>query len=150
MGGGKCKRSSVRSCPLAHGGNCWVLCVTLVLSPQGFFPPRAIEIAQKMPSWRTEQDIQTLCNFLQVMDCYRNYSEPLQLLLAKVLRFERSVRGIPLGPWAGAGLQLGWAGRARLRRPWQVCQPLCGVSAVYLFILVLTVIVAAQFISSIY
>ncbi|XP_016068624.1 PREDICTED: cyclic nucleotide-binding domain-containing protein 2 [Miniopterus natalensis] len=59
------------------------------VAESGFFPPRAIEIAQKMPSWRTEQDIQTLCNFLQVMDCYRNYSEPLQLLLAKVLRFER-------------------------------------------------------------
>ncbi|CAK6447638.1 unnamed protein product [Pipistrellus nathusii] len=59
------------------------------VAESGFFPPRAIEIAQKMPSWRTEQDIQALCNFLQVLDCYRNYSEALQLLLAKVLRFER-------------------------------------------------------------
>nr|KAF6470968.1 cyclic nucleotide binding domain containing 2 [Molossus molossus] len=56
---------------------------------RGYFPPRAIEIAQKIPSWRTEQDVQSLCNFLQVLDCYRNYSEPLQLLLAKVIRFER-------------------------------------------------------------
>nr|KAF6470971.1 cyclic nucleotide binding domain containing 2 [Molossus molossus] len=59
------------------------------VAESGYFPPRAIEIAQKIPSWRTEQDVQSLCNFLQVLDCYRNYSEPLQLLLAKVIRFER-------------------------------------------------------------
>ncbi|XP_054429794.1 cyclic nucleotide-binding domain-containing protein 2 [Pteronotus mesoamericanus] len=59
------------------------------VAESGYFPPKAIEITQKKPSWRTEQEIQTLCNVLQVLDCYRNYSEPLQLLLAKVLRFER-------------------------------------------------------------
>lgn len=98
QGVGECKSRSVGNCPLASGGNCWVLCVTLVLSPQGHFPPKAMQITQKLPSWRTEPEIQALCNLLQVLDSYRNYSEPLQLLLAKVMRFERSVRGTPLGP----------------------------------------------------
>ncbi|XP_077634985.1 cyclic nucleotide-binding domain-containing protein 2 [Crocuta crocuta] len=53
------------------------------------FPPKAIQITQKLPSWRTEPEIQALCNVLQVLNSYRNYSEPLQLLLAKVMRFER-------------------------------------------------------------
>lgn len=88
------------------GGNCWVLCVTLVLPPQDYFPPKAIQITRKKPSWRTEEEIQTLCNILQALSSYRNYSEPLQLLLAKVVRLERSVRGTPLGPWAGTGLEL--------------------------------------------
>lgn len=61
------------------------------MSPQGHLPPRAIHITQKQPSWRTDQEIQALCNVLQVLDCYRNYAEALQLLLAKVMRFERSV-----------------------------------------------------------
>ncbi|XP_003497127.1 cyclic nucleotide-binding domain-containing protein 2 [Cricetulus griseus] len=56
---------------------------------EGHLPPRAIYITQKKPSWRTEQEIQSLCNVLQVLDCYRNYAETLQLLLAKVMRFER-------------------------------------------------------------
>ncbi|XP_013216043.2 cyclic nucleotide-binding domain-containing protein 2 isoform X2 [Ictidomys tridecemlineatus] len=56
---------------------------------QGHFPSRAIQITQKKPSWRTEQEIQALCNVLQVVDSYRNYTESLQLLLAKVMRFER-------------------------------------------------------------
>ncbi|OWK03155.1 hypothetical protein Celaphus_00007944 [Cervus elaphus hippelaphus] len=73
------------------------------VAESGHFPPRAIQIAQKKPSWRAEHEIQSLCNLLQVLDSYRNYSEPLQLLLAKVMRFERSVRGLPFGPWAGAG-----------------------------------------------
>ncbi|XP_036040727.1 cyclic nucleotide-binding domain-containing protein 2 isoform X2 [Onychomys torridus] len=56
---------------------------------EGHLPPRAIYITQKQPSWRTDQEIQALCNVLQVLDCYRNYAEALQLLLAKVMRFER-------------------------------------------------------------
>ncbi|XP_069863279.1 cyclic nucleotide-binding domain-containing protein 2 isoform X3 [Dipodomys merriami] len=59
------------------------------IAEEGHFPPRAIQITQKKPSWRTEQEIQSLCNLLQVMDSYRNYDEPLQMLLAKVTRFER-------------------------------------------------------------
>lgn len=127
-GVGKCESRSVGSCLLAPGGNCWALCVTLALSFQGHFPPRAIQITQKKPAWRAEREIQSLCNLLQVLDSYRNYSEPLQMLLAKVMRFERSVRGTSLGPWAGAGL--GRARRARLQRTRRVYQPLCGVSAV--------------------
>ncbi|KAK7808984.1 hypothetical protein U0070_010131 [Myodes glareolus] len=72
---------------------------------EGHFPPRAIYITQKKPSWRTDEEIQALCNVLQVLDCYRNYTEALQLLLAKVMRFERSVRGTgPLAPRLGAAL----------------------------------------------
>ncbi|XP_073930769.1 cyclic nucleotide-binding domain-containing protein 2 isoform X4 [Castor canadensis] len=59
------------------------------VAEEGHFPPRAIQITQKKPSWRTEHEIQALCNVLQVLDSYRNYEEPLQLLLAKVMRFER-------------------------------------------------------------
>uniref|UniRef100_A0A8C0JYS2 Cyclic nucleotide binding domain containing 2 n=1 Tax=Canis lupus dingo TaxID=286419 RepID=A0A8C0JYS2_CANLU len=60
------------------------------VAEEGHFPPKAMQITQKLPSWRTESEIQALCNLLQVLDSYRNYSEPLQLLLAKVIRFERS------------------------------------------------------------
>ncbi|XP_028631096.1 cyclic nucleotide-binding domain-containing protein 2 isoform X2 [Grammomys surdaster] len=56
---------------------------------EGHFPPRAISITHKKPSWRTNQEIQDLCNILKALDCYRNYTESLQLLLAKVMRFER-------------------------------------------------------------
>ncbi|XP_008696364.1 cyclic nucleotide-binding domain-containing protein 2 isoform X1 [Ursus maritimus] len=59
------------------------------VAEEGHFPPKAMQIAQKLPSWRTEPEIQALCNLLQVLDSYRNYSEHLQLLLAKVMRFER-------------------------------------------------------------
>ncbi|XP_015452789.1 cyclic nucleotide-binding domain-containing protein 2 isoform X1 [Pteropus alecto] len=59
------------------------------VAESGYFPLKAIEIAQKKPSWRTDQEIQILCNTLQVIGSYRNYSHSLQLLLAKVMRFER-------------------------------------------------------------
>ncbi|XP_077907835.1 cyclic nucleotide-binding domain-containing protein 2 isoform X6 [Ictidomys tridecemlineatus] len=61
------------------------------VAEEGHFPSRAIQITQKKPSWRTEQEIQALCNVLQVVDSYRNYTESLQLLLAKVMRFERKL-----------------------------------------------------------
>ncbi|XP_047394379.1 cyclic nucleotide-binding domain-containing protein 2 isoform X2 [Sciurus carolinensis] len=61
------------------------------VAEEGHFPPRAIQITQKKPAWRTEQEIQALCNVLQVLDSYRNYTEHLQLLLAKIMRFERRV-----------------------------------------------------------
>jgi hypothetical protein len=81
------------------------------MSSQGHFPPRAISITQKKPSWRTHQEIQDLCNILQALDCYRSYTESLQLLLAKVIRFERSVRGTApasetRGPWRGKTQQI--------------------------------------------
>nr|XP_012610678.1 cyclic nucleotide-binding domain-containing protein 2 isoform X3 [Microcebus murinus] len=59
------------------------------IAKEGHFPPRAIKIMEKKPSWRTEQEIQALRNVLQDLDGYRNYAEPMQLLLAKVMRFER-------------------------------------------------------------
>ncbi|XP_053430939.1 cyclic nucleotide-binding domain-containing protein 2 isoform X2 [Nycticebus coucang] len=59
------------------------------VAEEGHLPPRAIKIMKKQPSWRTEREIQSLCNIFQVLSSYRNYEEPLQLLLAKVMRFER-------------------------------------------------------------
>ncbi|XP_049725089.1 cyclic nucleotide-binding domain-containing protein 2 [Elephas maximus indicus] len=59
------------------------------IAEKGHFPPRAIEITQKRPAWRTEEEIQDLCNLLQALDSFRNYNDTLQLLLAKVVRFER-------------------------------------------------------------
>uniref|UniRef100_A0A286XF57 Cyclic nucleotide-binding domain-containing protein 2 n=1 Tax=Cavia porcellus TaxID=10141 RepID=A0A286XF57_CAVPO len=56
---------------------------------KGHFPPEAIQILQKQPSWREEHEIQMLCNILQALDSFRNYTVPLQMLLAKVMRFER-------------------------------------------------------------
>ncbi|XP_054552779.1 cyclic nucleotide-binding domain-containing protein 2 isoform X4 [Talpa occidentalis] len=61
------------------------------VAEEGHLPPRAIQIALKKPSWRTEEEIQSLCNILQVLDSFRNYSESLQMLLAKVMRFERGL-----------------------------------------------------------
>ncbi|XP_008072530.1 cyclic nucleotide-binding domain-containing protein 2 [Carlito syrichta] len=59
------------------------------IAEEGHFPPKAIQITRKKPSWRTEQEIHSLCNIMQVLASYRNYEEPLQLLLAKIMRFER-------------------------------------------------------------
>uniref|UniRef100_A0A8D0PUK0 Uncharacterized protein n=1 Tax=Sus scrofa TaxID=9823 RepID=A0A8D0PUK0_PIG len=110
------------------------------VAESGHFPPRAVQIAQKKPAWRTEQEIQALCNLLQVLDSFRNYSEPLQLLLAKVIRFERSVRGTPLGPWAGVGL--GKKGSGRSTSPSVGCQPR---ETMYHFTFVVSVMTAAHF-----
>lgn len=81
-----------------------------------------MQITQKLPSWRTESEIQALCNLLQVLDSYRNYLEPLQLLLAKVIRFERSVRDTPLGVRAGLGREhlLDKAMAGLLVSPWYI------------------------------
>uniref|UniRef100_A0A6I8N421 Uncharacterized protein n=1 Tax=Ornithorhynchus anatinus TaxID=9258 RepID=A0A6I8N421_ORNAN len=59
-------------------------------SQKGHFPPRAIEITKKIPAWRQEAELRMLCNLLQVIESFRTYSERLQELLAKVIRFERS------------------------------------------------------------
>lgn len=92
------------------------------MSSQGHFPPRAISITQKKPSWRTDEEIQDLCNILQVLDCYRNYTEYLQLLLAKVMRFERSVRGTAPGSQTrvrrGRRILEGKDTAGLLRTPW--------------------------------
>ncbi|XP_003788185.1 cyclic nucleotide-binding domain-containing protein 2 isoform X2 [Otolemur garnettii] len=59
------------------------------VAEEGHLPPRAITIMKKPPSWRTESEIHSLCSIFRVLSSYRNYEEPLQLLLAKVMRFER-------------------------------------------------------------
>ncbi|XP_036608834.1 cyclic nucleotide-binding domain-containing protein 2 [Trichosurus vulpecula] len=56
---------------------------------QGHFPQTAIQITQKKPEWRDEHEVQSLCSFLQVLESFWNYSQQLQLLLAKVIRYER-------------------------------------------------------------
>ncbi|XP_010638273.1 cyclic nucleotide-binding domain-containing protein 2 isoform X4 [Fukomys damarensis] len=61
------------------------------IAEEGHFPPKAIKITQKKPSWREEHEIQVLRNILQSLDSFQNYTEPLQLLLAKVMRFERNM-----------------------------------------------------------
>ncbi|KAM6163840.1 cyclic nucleotide-binding domain-containing protein 2 [Rhynchocyon petersi] len=59
------------------------------IAEKGHFPPRAIAITQKNPAWRSKEEIQDLCNLLQALDSFRSYNETLQMLLAKVVRFER-------------------------------------------------------------
>ncbi|XP_023368040.1 cyclic nucleotide-binding domain-containing protein 2 isoform X1 [Otolemur garnettii] len=61
------------------------------VAEEGHLPPRAITIMKKPPSWRTESEIHSLCSIFRVLSSYRNYEEPLQLLLAKVMRFERKM-----------------------------------------------------------
>ncbi|XP_074085248.1 cyclic nucleotide-binding domain-containing protein 2 isoform X2 [Macrotis lagotis] len=56
---------------------------------KGHFPQKAFQITQKRPEWRDEKEIQSLCSFLQVVDSFCYYSQEIQLLLAKVIRFER-------------------------------------------------------------
>ncbi|XP_074857157.1 cyclic nucleotide-binding domain-containing protein 2 [Carettochelys insculpta] len=53
------------------------------------FPPKAIQITKKKPEWRTEKEIKLLQSWFQFVESYRKYSLNLQLLLAKVIRFER-------------------------------------------------------------
>ncbi|XP_074148637.1 cyclic nucleotide-binding domain-containing protein 2 isoform X2 [Sminthopsis crassicaudata] len=56
---------------------------------QEHFPRRAIEITRKRPEWREESEINSLCNFLRGLKSFWNYSQRVQLLLAKVVRYER-------------------------------------------------------------
>ncbi|XP_020854231.1 cyclic nucleotide-binding domain-containing protein 2 isoform X1 [Phascolarctos cinereus] len=56
---------------------------------QGHFPQRAIQITQKRPEWRDKKEVRNLCKFLQVLESFWNYSPQIQLLLAKVIRYER-------------------------------------------------------------
>lgn len=69
---------------------------------EGHFPPRAIKITRKKPSWRTEKEVQTLLKIMQVLDSFRNFTESLQLLLVKIMRFERSVKGSVLDHQLGS------------------------------------------------
>ncbi|XP_039349747.1 cyclic nucleotide-binding domain-containing protein 2 isoform X3 [Mauremys reevesii] len=55
------------------------------------FPLRAIQITKKKPEWRTEKEIKLLRSWLQFVESYQKYSLNLQLLLAKVIRFERGL-----------------------------------------------------------
>uniref|UniRef100_A0A8D0E5A1 Cyclic nucleotide-binding domain-containing protein 2 n=1 Tax=Salvator merianae TaxID=96440 RepID=A0A8D0E5A1_SALMN len=67
------------------------------------FPFRAIQITRKPPAWRTDSEIRHLRNRLQLLESFRQYSPNLQLLLAKVIRFERFGRRrviIKKGHWA--------------------------------------------------
>lgn len=89
-------------------GNTEILSVTPVLFLQDHMSPKAIHIMQKLPTWRTEKEVKDLCNLLQNLDSFRNYSESLQLQLAKVVRFERSVSTAVAG--AGGAERARWSG----------------------------------------
>ncbi|XP_030066691.1 cyclic nucleotide-binding domain-containing protein 2-like [Microcaecilia unicolor] len=52
------------------------------------FPGKAMLVTMKRPDWRTEEDMKLLRSFLQVLPSYHHYSTHLQLLLAKVIRYE--------------------------------------------------------------
>nr|XP_014345626.1 PREDICTED: cyclic nucleotide-binding domain-containing protein 2-like isoform X2 [Latimeria chalumnae] len=49
----------------------------------------AVLITMKKPEWRTDEDLKLLRGTLQTLESFRYYSAALQLMLAKVLRFER-------------------------------------------------------------
>ncbi|KAM8934103.1 cyclic nucleotide-binding domain-containing protein 2 [Pelodytes ibericus] len=56
---------------------------------QDCFPRKAEFITLKKPDWRTEEEVRFLCSLLQILPSYKQYSQNLQFLLAKVIRFER-------------------------------------------------------------
>ncbi|XP_066432142.1 cyclic nucleotide-binding domain-containing protein 2-like [Eleutherodactylus coqui] len=66
---------------------------TLFKTGQDQFPRKAERITLKRPEWRTEIETKFLCSILQRISSYRQYSNHLQMLLAKVLRMERFGRG---------------------------------------------------------
>ncbi|XP_078539751.1 cyclic nucleotide-binding domain-containing protein 2-like [Lissotriton helveticus] len=58
-------------------------------SSQDRFPWKGIRITQKRPEWRTQEEIKQLRRILLSLPSYLGYSINLQLMLAKVIRFER-------------------------------------------------------------
>ncbi|XP_072272936.1 cyclic nucleotide-binding domain-containing protein 2 isoform X2 [Pyxicephalus adspersus] len=62
---------------------------TLFKRRQDRFPEKAKLITLKKPDWRTDRDIKYLCSLLQTLRSFQHYSSNLQMLLAKILRFER-------------------------------------------------------------
>ncbi|KAM5152705.1 cyclic nucleotide-binding domain-containing protein 2-like [Mantella aurantiaca] len=62
---------------------------TLFKNRQNRFPKKAELITLKKPEWRTEGEMKYLCSLLQNLRSYQLYSSYLQMLLAKVFRFER-------------------------------------------------------------
>ncbi|XP_068103044.1 cyclic nucleotide-binding domain-containing protein 2-like isoform X5 [Hyperolius riggenbachi] len=59
---------------------------------QDRFPRRAELVTSKRPKWRTEGEAMYLRSLLQTLPSYRRYSSHIQMLLAKVFRFERFER----------------------------------------------------------
>ncbi|XP_069077678.1 cyclic nucleotide-binding domain-containing protein 2-like [Pleurodeles waltl] len=56
---------------------------------QDHFPSKGLRITQKRPEWRTQEEVKQLRRILLVLPSYHRYSFNLQLMLAKVIRFER-------------------------------------------------------------
>ncbi|XP_018409511.1 PREDICTED: cyclic nucleotide-binding domain-containing protein 2 [Nanorana parkeri] len=63
--------------------------LNLFKNRQDRFPRKAELITLRKPKWRTETEIKYLCSLLQTLRSYQLYSSHLQMLLAKVFRFER-------------------------------------------------------------
>uniref|UniRef100_A0A4W3HW47 Cyclic nucleotide-binding domain-containing protein n=1 Tax=Callorhinchus milii TaxID=7868 RepID=A0A4W3HW47_CALMI len=52
-----------------------------------YFKPN--KIAKKHPEWRTREELESLCSVLRSLISIRHCSKPYQLVLAKVMRYER-------------------------------------------------------------
>ncbi|KAG2465104.1 CNBD2 protein, partial [Polypterus senegalus] len=57
------------------------------------FPARAIQVALWPPEWRSEEDVKLLRSTLRGMPSFRRYSQHMQFMLARVVRYERFGRG---------------------------------------------------------
>ncbi|XP_063788227.1 cyclic nucleotide-binding domain-containing protein 2 [Pseudophryne corroboree] len=62
---------------------------TLFRTRKNHFPRNAEFITRKNPARRTEAETRLLCSLLQVIPSYQHYSNHLQMLLARVFRFQR-------------------------------------------------------------
>ncbi|XP_069471620.1 cyclic nucleotide-binding domain-containing protein 2-like [Ambystoma mexicanum] len=58
-------------------------------SRQDHFPNKAVKITWKKPEWRTQEELKYIRSLLQPLPSFQKYSSDLQLMLAKVIRFER-------------------------------------------------------------
>eukprot|EP00062_Callorhinchus_milii_P006454 gi/632947339/ref/XP_007888999.1/ PREDICTED: cyclic nucleotide-binding domain-containing protein 2 [Callorhinchus milii] len=50
---------------------------------------KMVKIAKKHPEWRTREELESLCSVLRSLISIRHCSKPYQLVLAKVMRYER-------------------------------------------------------------
>ncbi|XP_075687332.1 cyclic nucleotide-binding domain-containing protein 2-like [Rhinoderma darwinii] len=79
----------VKDSVLVEDRNRMIFDPTLFKTGQNHFPRKAELITLKRPEWRTEVETKFLWSILQNLPSYRQYSNQLQMLLAKVLRLER-------------------------------------------------------------
>nr|XP_015214920.1 PREDICTED: cyclic nucleotide-binding domain-containing protein 2-like [Lepisosteus oculatus] len=53
------------------------------------FPTKLVAITQKKPEWRTEEEVEQLGSIMSCVTVFRRYSNTLQQLLARVIRYQR-------------------------------------------------------------